>query len=253
MAFKILFYILPLVLVSCSQLSKEECQKSSVAQTAFENGAGGTVNRYYRLKRKCKKNDELESVYNKSYASGLLKFCTLERGIEQASLGLKKETSCLSSTKYTDGYLKELERFCNTSKAKTDARKLLNSDNRLCLLVPKYKRAYLNYLTKQCSYKKGYSIGLLKKDIDQNCKDAKNFSAFEKGYKNGLSRGYEIENRSLQKSVLKLQSKRTALQKKISRTDSPEKNQKNRIDLNVLESKVLGLEHQIEKNKRFIN
>jgi hypothetical protein len=253
MAFKIIFYILPLVLISCSQLSKESCQKSSVEAKAKKDGSEGTANRYSRLKKKCGVSPDLESSYNRAYTNGLNNFCSYSRGEEQAELGLEKETTCLVSSKYEEGYLKKLESICDVQKARVDARKLLNSDNRICLLIPKYKNSYIYHLKKQCSYKKGFSIGLLKKGIDHNCKDSPSFPRFKKGHSAGLSEGYRIENQDLQKSVVKLQTDRKPLQLKLAQSTEPETVQKNKIKLNVLESKILELEHQIEKNKRFID
>lgn len=253
MPLKILFHILPLVLISCSQLSKEECQKSRLEIQAAQNGAAGTANRYHRIEKKCKGNAQLKEAYKSFYTSGLLKFCSFQRGQEQASLGLEQESACSVSSAYKNGYFKELESICDVEKAKGDARKLLNSDNRLCLLVPKYNETYILQLKKQCSYKKGYSIGIVKKDVDQNCKDSTTLKDFKRGYAAGLSKAYQIENKNLHKEADKLQDQRKPLQIKIEQKNSPEEVQKNKIDLNVLESKILELEHQIEKNKRFIN
>jgi len=253
MAFKILFYFLSLALISCSNISKVDCQKSSVAASALRDGSEGTANRFNRVKKKCSDKPGLESIYKESYNKGLLNFCSYARGEEQAHLGLEKEFACTISPKYKEGYLQKLESICDSQKAKVDARKLLNSDNRICLLVPKYKNSYIYHLKKQCSYKKGYSIGSLKKDIAQNCKDSPSFANFKKGYSAGLSNGYQLENNNLQKSIIKLQKKRKPLQLELAKSTKPDEFQKKKIELNVLESKILEFEHQIEKNKRFID
>jgi len=253
MSFKIIFFILPLVLTSCSQLSKKECQKSRVEESAFKHGAEGASNRLHRIKKKCKKDSNLETIYNSAYKEGLIRFCSKNRGEEQASLGLEKEVACLISPAYKTGHLSKLDSICTVQKARIDARKLLNSDNRICLQISKYKKSYLYHLKKHCSYSKGYSIGLEQKEIDQNCKDSKNLKQFQQGHKAGLSKSYKNDNIKLQKVISKLKTQRKSLKAKKINLQDPKSVRQHKIELNVLESKLLDAEHQIEKNTRFIN
>jgi|GEM_PF-2718298 len=253
MSLKIIFLILPLVVTSCSQLAKKECQKSRVQELAHKHGAEGASNRLNRIQKKCKKNSNLETIYNSAYKEGLISFCSKNRGEEQASLGLEKEVACLISPAYKAGHLSKLDSICTVQKARVDARKLLNSDNRICLQISKYKRSYLYHLKKHCSYSKGYSIGLEQKELNQNCKDSKNLKQFKAGHKDGLVKSYKQENKRLQKIIYSLKAQRKSLSLEKVDQENIKSVQEHKVRLNVLESKLLDAEHQIEQNMGFIN
>jgi len=252
MLFKIIFYSAFVYLAGCSQLAEKSCMESKVELQAYKDGAAGLANRHHRLKKKCDGSAALKKRYDEAYKKGSLEFCSAKRGREQAGLGLRKERICLDAPKYNEGYLETLKTTCTKQKARNDAKKLLNSDNRLCLVIPNYKKMYLFHLQKSCSYKKGYSIGLSKRNIDKRCIDTQKAKSFQNGYAAGLSQSYKNDNLKAQKEIFKKNSIRKKLKNSLSKLKKPKEIQLKKIELNVLESQILELEHFIERNKRFI-
>lgn len=263
MPFKIIFFILPLLwplllpllLGGCSLTKKQDCQKSSVQAFGLKDGQNGFSKRFDHIFVSCKDPSDLKSLYSFSYTKGLERFCTRARGEEQASLGLSKEAVCKNVAAYSSGYTDFLKKECNSKKAISDAAKLFNNDNRLCLTIPVYKKKYLQRLKRTCSFNRGKELGKNKKKIGQKCSDSKTSNLFKRGHRAGLSQVFKAENKKIRIKISKLKTKRKNLKKNLSlklKAQDTQSIQKIRIELNVLESKILELEYKIETNKKQI-
>lgn len=253
--FKTLLLAVTLAATGCQTGSKTNCSATKALEKGFLNGKRGASNQSTAVFAKCSKKKNLVQIYNQKYSEGLLFFCTHQRGFSQAEYGLPKESVCTYVEDYKKGHQDFLNKHCTTLKAKEDAKSLLKNDNSECLNIASYKKTYSFHLQKNCSYKRGQELGLAKKNIDMICNQIKNRKDFVLGYKKGLSLFYKKDNKVIKQEISKIKKQRESVKIKFARAKRKreiDKIQKYRIELNVLESKILNLEHQFEENKKRI-
>ncbi len=255
MQVKRLFQLLSLsllALTACSSKSKKSCREIQVSDKAYTRGLQGSSPIADLTLKNCSKNTELQNVYTNAYSKGVDDFCSFERGVEQADLGLEKEKICFDDESYIKGFTETLEKKCSYELARNDASKKLTSSNSLCRKIRVYNKKYEQELKKKCSYSYGKKLGYLKKSIKTLCLDSPTRKSFETGFKKGLSRFYIEENLRVSNEIRTLSRKRGLLKKQKNTSKLNEEKIKINLKINKIESEILNLQSKLEKNKKFI-
>jgi hypothetical protein len=240
--------------MSCSLGQRSACTEAVIISKGFEAGQKGALNQSSYLLSRCSQKKDFKkksTLYEANYKKGLSQFCSRQRGIEQAQYGLKKEAVCTNFKKYSEGHQYFLKTNCTVQKAKKDAKSLRVISNIECLKIPSYKKAYFLKLQKNCNYKKGAELGYLKKSTEDVCHGIKNRTTFLRGYKNGLKNHYRNNNLKITKKIKSLNKKRAQLKIKLAslkKSEDIKSLQEVRTRLNVVESNLLNLKHEFEKN-----
>lgn len=254
MPLKIIFLSLHLLITNCSLNQKSTCNEAFIKSKGFEAGQIGALNQSAHLFSKCSRKKDFKKnlrIYDTNYKKGLNQFCSKQRGAEQAQYGLKKENVCADFKKYSDGHQDYLKKNCTVQQAKKDAKSLHAITNIECLKIQNYNKAYFSSLQRNCNYKKGAELGYLKKSTEDICHGIKNRSSFLRGYTKGLKNHYRNSNSKITKEIKVLNKKRAQLKAKLNslkKSNNIKLLQETRSRLNVVESNILNLKHEFEKN-----
>jgi hypothetical protein len=238
--------------MSCQSGEAYKCSERSIKRLGGFHGIQGMADLSKKVIEKCP-NPKYKRIYKSSYIEQLSLFCSKDRGMFQAQLGLELEEICVEHPNYTSGYMDFLKSRCSKQQALDDVRSQLSSSNNLCKKINAYKAHYFRELKKNCTYSKGKQIGLQTKSIENICLDSSSLKSFKRGYKRGLSIAYQKKNRTISKKLLSLRSDRTEIKNRLTQVSDRDTKISLKIELNKLESQILSLQSELESNKAFIH
>lgn len=128
MKYLILIFMLPLI--SCSSLTKEDCQKTNWKQQGFKDGAKGEGQaEYSNYWEQCREHGVSinKSEYIEGYQAGLKKYCNYKSGYELGGVGGDPLSECDKiNPSFARGYEEGFRQYQQAKKEQEDRARLRN-------------------------------------------------------------------------------------------------------------------------------